>query len=182
MEINNNKQIIGFNNYLLEGQHARVDELNNRIGDRHFPDTPLEPNFTPRSVSTKYALFPIINRRKQESEYPLNYPTHNVSNFYPGTQNGPSSGYYSNINDENNLRNQHVLIEKGTPKNIFIPDSNSDLYKNYIVSKPSIQPHPDLFLHPTYNTSQEHNIVNSKIGKDLIYNHTRTQLRNSDSN
>ena len=34
MEIKNN-QIIGFNNYLLEGQHACVDELNNKIGSLH---------------------------------------------------------------------------------------------------------------------------------------------------
>ena len=179
MDLHNNNKINGLNHYLLVGQHARVDELNNHIGDRHFPDVPLEPNFAPRSVSTKYSLFPIINRRTPEKEYALPYPTFNTNNFYPGTQNGPSSGYFHNIQDENQLRNQHVKNQRGIPEHIHIPDSNSDLYKDYVVSRPSDQPHPDLFYHPKYQTSQQKDILSTDIGKQNIFNHTRTQLRNS---
>ena len=180
MELHDNNKIHRLNHSLLVGQHARVDELNTRISDRHFPDVPLEPNFAPRSVSTKYSLFPIISRRVPNKEYALSYPTFNTKNFYPGTQNGPSAGYFHHVEDENHLRNQHVKNQRGIPEHIHIPDSRSDLYKDYVVSKPGIQPHPDLFYHPKPSIAQQQrDILSTDIGKQNIFNHTRTQLRNS---
>ena len=63
MELGNQSTILGLPQYLYYGQNERVDELNDRIATRHFSDSPLQPNFDPRSVPTKYAHFPIINRR-----------------------------------------------------------------------------------------------------------------------
>ena len=68
MNINNNERMNGVPEYLYYGQNERVDELNNRIKERQFPDSPLEPMINPRSVPTKYSLFPIINRRKSMNE------------------------------------------------------------------------------------------------------------------
>jgi hypothetical protein len=45
------------------GQNARVDELNDRILDRNHSDHTLPPNINSRPVQTKYALFPMLDKR-----------------------------------------------------------------------------------------------------------------------
>ena len=52
--------IEGVHRELIVGQHERLDEINDRIKSRQFSDYPLEPNFSPRHVSTKYSLMPIM--------------------------------------------------------------------------------------------------------------------------
>lgn len=51
---NSNQPIYGIVRDAIVGQFDRVDELNNRIQSRQFPDIPLEPAFSERPVSTKY--------------------------------------------------------------------------------------------------------------------------------
>tara|TARA_Y100000389_G_C17288396_1_gene426692 strand:- start:191 stop:733 length:543 start_codon:yes stop_codon:yes gene_type:complete len=179
MELHNNNKIFPGDHTLLIKQQGPVNDINDRISNRHFSDIPLEPNFAPRAVSTKYSLFPIINCRKEDQEHALKYPVYNVKNFNPSTKGAPSSGYFHNIDHETNLRNQQVYLQHNDSPNIYIPDSNSDLYKNYVVSTPSVQPHPNLFEQSTFSTSQESDIMNSSIGKNNLFNHTRTQLRNT---
>lgn len=168
--------ILGLPEYLYQGQNDRVDELNDRIQTRYFPDSPLQPNFDPRPVSTKYALFPIINRRKPLNEPVIPYLEHKTNiNFNPGTQNGPPSGF--NIELENQLRNQYFSIQHGAYQNVYIPSSNSELYKVPIPigSQTETQPFPELFSVPIFNSTS---FDNKNIGNDMLYNHTRTQLRN----
>jgi hypothetical protein len=172
--------IIGLPEHLYFGQNERVDELNDRISSRHFPDSPLQPNFDPRSVPTKYAHFPIINRRTPLKEPVVPYLDYNMSaNFNPGSQMGPPSGYLNAVDIENQLRNQHFALQHGAEQGIYVPSSNSDLYRVTVPlgSQQEPQPYPDLFVQGQYNTTMDQQISNSKIGKDVLYNHTRTQLR-----
>ena len=55
-----NGLIDGVHREIIVSQHERTDELNQRIGSRQFSDTPLEPNFSPRPLSTKYNLPMIV--------------------------------------------------------------------------------------------------------------------------
>ena len=172
--------IIGLPEHLYYGQNERVDELNDRMASRHFPDSPLQPNFDPRSVPTKYAHFPIINRRTPLKEPVIPYLDYNLSaNFSPGTQMGPPSGYVNNVDIENQLRNQHFALQRGGNPGTYIPSSTSDLYRVTVPrgSQQEPQPYPDLFAQVQYHTTMEGEISNSHIGKDVLYNHTRTQLR-----
>ena len=41
----------------------RDAEINKRLEERNMPSAPLQPQFSQRPVSTKYALLPIIDRR-----------------------------------------------------------------------------------------------------------------------
>jgi hypothetical protein len=178
MNINTNEKIHGLPEYLYYGQNERVDELNDRIKERQFPDSPLEPMFAPRSVPTKYSQFPIINRRKPMNEPVIPYLDYNLKvNFNPGTQNAPPSGYLNNIDTETILRNQTFALQKAE-QSVYIPSSNSDLYKTTVVSKPSEQTHPLLFENPIFENRLHPNVANSNIGRDKLFNHTRTQLRN----
>jgi len=181
MELSNQQGILGLPQYLYYGQFERVDEVNDRIASRQFPDSPLQPNFDPRPVPTKYSHFPVINRRTPLKEPVIPYLDYNLQqNFNPGSQRAPPSGYMNSIDIENRLRNQHFALQHGNEQGIYVPSSNSDLYRITIPlgSQQEPQPHPSLFEQPNLDQMPNPNIINSGIGKDVLYNHTRTQLRN----
>lgn len=178
MSIISNDKILGVHQGVSYGQFDRINELNSRLSERHFPDSPLEPNFDPRPVPTKYSLFPIINRRAPVRESAIPYIGYNVNvNFNPGSSKAPRSG--NNVDLETVLRNQHFALQHGADQNVYIPQSNSDLYKTSVVSRPSEQPYPLLFSNMQFSSSPHPNVANSIIGRDDFCNHTRTQLRNS---
>lgn len=180
MEISNSFQPIhGVQRGLVAGQHARIDEINTRVAVRQFPDRPLAPNFNPRPVPTKYALFPIQDRRALPSEPIYAMPTHCIAtNFSPATRNGPAETYLANVDTETILRNQTVSLQKGAPQGAFIPSSSSDLYRTAVYGREEEQTHPSLFSRENYHTQPSQVIAESNIGKDIFFNHTRTQLRN----
>lgn len=165
---------------VLYGQNERVDELNDRINVRNVPGTPLKPNYDPRPVPTKYAQFPMINRRAPAYEPVINFLDHNVSvNFNPGNNRAPPAGYSNQVDTENVLRNQFFANQNGAGQHVYIPSSNSDLYKTTVISRPAEQPHPLLFQQEQFSKMLHPNVLNSAIGRSDFYNHTRTQLRGS---
>ena len=162
------------------GQNDRVDELNERIQGRQFPDNPLRPNFDPRPVPTKYSLFPVIDR-KTPPRIPLKKDYLDNSGFSPATQNGPPKNYLQNIDTETILRNQTVALQHGAIQGVFVPSSNSDLYR---VSMPSpsviqTQAFPNLFTRPSFTEIPPNPITNQPIGHSVFNNFTRVQLRNT---
>ena len=178
MEYNIDEKIYGIPEGISYGQNERVDELNDRINSRNYPDIPLAPNFDPRPVPTKYSLFPIVNRRKETREPIRLSINHEVGiNFNPGTRNAPPAGYTNNIDIETSLRNQTVALQHGADQGYYVPSKNSDLYNVSVISKPTIQPHPDLFNKQEYKTFIPVSLEQKKIGKDRFHNETRTQLR-----
>lgn len=175
-----NKKVENLPQYLYHGQFARTDELNHRILERSVPDSPLPPNFTPRPVLSKYALFPMLDSRKPAT-VPIE-PNYNYSlntNFTPALmKNGPVSGFINNVQLESDLRNQNYALNRGNDQTTYVPSSNSDLYKVYIPSSPSDQPHPELFTPPVLNQQVHPNIQNApQVGKDTFHNNTRVQLK-----
>lgn len=176
-----NEKIHGIPEYLYYGQNERVDELNDRLQTRHFPDSPLEPSFDPRPVPTKYALFPIVNRRKPMQEPVIPYLDYNGGvNFNPGSRRAPPVGYLNNIDLETNLRNQNFALQHGAEQRTYIPSSNSDLYKVSVAASSNTmqQTHPLLFERQMFDTAVHPNLIGANIGRDQLFNHTRTQLRN----
>jgi len=179
MELQNNNKLYGVIDGVAYGQHERVDELNDRISSRSFPDSPLEPNFDPRPVPTKYSIFPIIDRRKISKEKVLPYIDYNSNvNFNPGNARAPPSGILQNIDTETILRNQTFALQHGADQSVYIPSSNSDLYNVSVPYSPSEQTHPLLFSQFQFDNRVHPNNENSAIGNDRFFNHTRTQLRN----
>lgn len=173
-------QIYGVHQGIQYGQHDRVDELNQRLTSRHYPDIALEPNYDPRPVPTKYAHFPIVNRRTPRQEAQLKYVEYDGELiFNPGSAKAPISGYVNKVDLETVLRNQHFANQHGADQGIYIPSSQSDLYKVSVISGPSVQPYPLLFERQMFSNTTHSNLENTTIGRDAFYNHTRTQLRNS---
>jgi len=179
MEINAPNSILGVPNGIMYGQFGRVDELNDRISSRHFSDIPLEPNYDPRPVPTKYSHFPIVDRRVPATVKKTVHLNHHVElNFNPGSRNAPASGYFANIDTETILRNQAFALNHGADQSVYVPSSKSDLYNVTVVHRSSEQPYPGLFDRPQFKTTISPNISGSlHIGADRFNNHTRTQLR-----
>ncbi len=166
---------------LMLGQDDRVDELNVRLQSRHFSDQPLQPNFDPRPTPTKYARFPLIERRAPVSE-PIQrgVPFSVQTNFSPATSKGPVGAYLANIDTETVLQNRHVSIQKGADQGVYVPHSSSDMYGTQVaVGRQESQPHAGLFVGgQSYSTTMPP--IVSQLGRNTFSNFTRFQLRGLD--
>jgi hypothetical protein len=174
---NETSTIMGVHQTPIISQNERTDDLNLRIRSRQFPDFPLEPQFSFRPVSTKYTIIgeSVLAKPAVKSNAPAKpYLEHNVAmNFNPATRTGPWKTYVRNIDTETVLRNN------AHTNDIFVPNSDSDLYRDNttVVDRPSEQPYELLFSKPLF--SQTHNRWQTQhgIGVDRFNNSTRTQLR-----
>jgi len=184
MSLIENNLLYGVQHGVSVGQNERVDELNDRILERSFPNMPLQPNFDPRPVSTKYSIFPIIDMRSPPTVRKLPYLDYYTEiGFNPGNSRGPVSGFINNVDTETTLRNQNTKLHKGDLGTKYIPSLKSDLYNVRIEGGNNdeiIKTHPYLFETPILDQSKNPNlIIHKNIGNDIFYNHTRTQLRNT---
>lgn len=181
MNYQDTSKILGLQEGIMYGQNERVDELNHRIQSRHYPDRPLEPNYAPRAISTKYSLFPVISNHPVPTEILPPQYSHNVStNFNPGTRNAPHLGYFNNIDVETILRNQTTALQHGADQGVYIPSTKSSLYNVSVAASSTSgeQLFPDLFNVSQFTTYIPQSLEQKKIGSDTLFNHTRTQLRN----
>jgi len=152
-------------------------EISNRIAERNMPSRPLQPQFSQRPVSTKYALLPIIDRRAKSNVPIHTEPTFSVENvFNPGNTQSPWSGFASNINDESTLRGQFFALQNCEQKE-YVPSTKSDMYQVEAVGRKEQQQFPGLFHEQQF---APFNPNTCDLGKDLFNNSTRVQLMNSD--
>jgi hypothetical protein len=180
-ESNSNVPIQRIPNFpgVIYQQNARLDELNTRLGERQITDQPLQPNYNPRPVPTKYSHFPIIDRRKAPPQTQLNnYLEYSAkTNFAPITsRSGPVDTYFRNIDSESVLRNQYFGLQHGAEQAVYVPESNSNLYGFTAVGRQESQTHPDLFNARALDQRPNPNL-DPAIGSDRFFNHTRQQLR-----
>ncbi len=105
------------------------EQTNTRIYDRNIPSQMLQPYLDVRPVMTKYSYLPIVDPRKQLNVKMEQMPTYNSQAvFNPGNTQSPWSGFASNVNLESELRNQVFALQK-CDQAVYVPGSNSDLYK-----------------------------------------------------
>ena len=172
-------KIQGLVDGIIYQQHERTDELNERIQQRIYTTSPLKPLYNVRPVSTKYATFPIIDRRvppKVELASYLDYST--TGSFATMESNGPVDAYFDNVNVESQLRNYGVALGSGS-NGVFVPSSNSDLYVTRDLGMGSLtdpQPFPSLFEDGIAGLSTS-GMHGPSAGFQLFFNPTRTQLR-----
>ena len=106
----------------------RVDELNNRIKERHFGTDFLEPVFDPRPINTRGGMMPVVDTEVEPSVEYFNYKMYNPEQmFTAATKKPPYKGFSNRINDESELRNQFFALQR-SEKGTYLPSSNSDLY------------------------------------------------------
>ena len=154
------------------------EQTNTRIYDRNIPSQMLQPYLNVRPVMTKYSHFPIVDPRKELNVKMEQMPTYNSQTiFNPGNSKSPWSGFASNVNLESELRSQVFALQK-CDQSVYVPNSNSDLYKY------SYSPH-------NAKQSQSHSLLFQKesfcdfnpnpdtklVGSGIFYNSTRTQVK-----
>ena len=169
--------IAGVHREPLIRESETLNDINNRIQSRHFPDFPLEPNFSSRPVSTKYNLMPTTTRNSNpEPTIPIkNYVQHIPAfNFNPATRNGPWKTYATNVDTESVLRNQTMALQRSSQA-VYVPSTESDLYNVHIMSQPVDQIYGRLFDKTTFEKTSHANL--DKIGVDRFNNDTRLQLK-----
>lgn len=168
---------------LYEGQEGRVEDLNQDIYKRSFPDAALEPNIDFRSAPTKYARFPIVDLR-QPGTVPIQHlPSYNpeVQFTPPLAPRGPLSGF--GVDKESQLQNRFFALNKNGSgiQREYIPDSVSDLYnvRPIFTQNAVSQPYPGLFqpYAKTVHTSVPGFIEELHMSNKPFHNFTQTQLR-----
>lgn len=173
-----NNNMYGVVDGLYECNLARTEELNDRIAGRNVPSSILQPQFSMRPVSTKYALMPILDRRPVAKEPIMRVPNYSIATtFNPGNATAPWAGFATTVNDESRLRNQFFALQSCEQPN-YVPSSNSELYNSIVVGREERQPFPKLFEQQTFADFNP-NVCN--LGKNLFDNCTRVQLKNLSS-
>lgn len=168
-------------NGIIYSNIERLEVLNERISQRNLPDrwTNLKPNFDVRSAPTRYRhTYPILDTKPIHIKpQHMTYSTNR--NFAPIQSKGPFEGYLSNIQKENHLRNQIFPLKHGDDNSVYIPSSNSNLYKVTVpLTRQEEQPFTELFHRPTHYVTSQNNFINeTNIGMDTFNNPTRTQLK-----
>lgn len=161
----------------FNSEKRSCDDINRRINTRIIPDSILQPNFDPRPVSTKYSIFPIIDRVKEPTVDKEKYEKYNLSgNFNPGNDRAPVNGFLENVNIESELRGNLYKLTGGDLGHKFIPARHGPLYKHNVGNPMEIpdSKHHLLFKNETYIQQRS---LDDRIGKDTFHNNTRVQLR-----
>jgi hypothetical protein len=185
MNILQNERILGIPDGIYYGQFDRQDELNTRTFEHTvYSNSHLQPNITPRSVATKYSLFPVIDRRTPAKVPVHSYPPYSTTtNFSTLNARAPPNGYMSSVNIESDLRNQYYALQHGADEGVYVPTSQSELYNVRVpvsTNRTEPQPFPRLWEKPKYMTRQNEMVEQGLVGGDKFFNHTRTQCRDLD--
>lgn len=155
-------------------------ETNTRVYDRNIPSQLLQPYFSPRAVSTKYSIMPIVDPRKEISVKTMNYPTYNTNMvFNPGNSTSPWSGFSSNVNVESELRNQIFALQKCS-QSVYVPNSQSDLYEyNFQPANDVDQKFSGLFTRENFDPF---NPNPENLASGVFLNSTRADVKNISNN
>jgi hypothetical protein len=151
----------------------RSNELNTRISNRNIPGNNLQPYFSPRPVDTKRVVFPILDQHKPSCVKLQQYDTYSTSTTFNPGSSAPWNGFSRNVNTESQLRNQFFALQN-SDQSVYVPSSKSEIYIPYIPAlQPKVeQPYDGLFKVDTFNKFNPNTL---NVGKNVMYNSTRTQ-------
>lgn len=140
--------MFGVVNGLVLFENERMDLINQRILER-LPTKPVDYVFSPRPVSTRYMLLPVVDP---------------PAVLDPPIQQKAAAPFMQNVDDESTLLNIQFAMQDNCVL-AYAPSSTSDLYKVKIPSTTTVQTHPLLFsesIHaetPRHPTAQPFNNV-----------------------
>lgn len=153
----------------------RTQELSDRMFQRNVPEQYMQMYFSPRSVETRQVHMPILDCHKKNRTPCRVLPIYDVNDMYAPSDSLPFNGFQNNVDIESKLKNIIFPIQKAAQSK-FIPNENSDLYKNrYLINNSKTRnPHPLLNKEeklPNFNPNH-HNIANNTFN-----NNTRVEIR-----
>lgn len=154
----------------------RDNELNTRLFNRNVPSAMLQPQFSMRPVSSKYATLPILDGFKPSTVQINRLPTYSVKQVFNPGSSAPWSGFSKNINTESTLRNQFFALQH-CDQSKYIPSSTSDMFSVEVTGRKETQPFPGLFDEKPF---EKFNPNTCNVGGNLFNNSTREQLLSSE--
>ena len=160
-------------------QQDRTTELSDRMFNRNIPDTALEPVYNYRPAHTRRTVMPIMDCRKVTNS--LVYPTYNTTQFNPGTDTAPFSGFATAIDTESELFSVDKKLEN-CDKRSYYPNSSSDMFENDYLYKNSNRMKNSHNLLNKYEQFNPFNPNKCGLGRQLFSNHTRQQRLGIDLN
>ena len=106
-------------------------KINDKVYGRNVPSFFIKPNLDFRPISTKYSFFQMVHEHEKPKEEIKSLTDYSPSRiFYPGDSKPPFSYFAKNIDQETNLRNQFMALQK-CDQAVYVPDSKSDLYNSF---------------------------------------------------
>ena len=155
----------------------KLDTMNREISQRNIPSQSLQMVFDPRQVPTRYTHFSVLDCKPVAHEVvEQRGPYQQDSQFNPGSS-APYQGFASNIDQESRVKNMFMPIQKFTGQTQYVPSSKSSLYQepNTATSKPVQMNHPMLFEQQQFASFNPNQF---DLGNNVLYNHTRQQVKN----
>jgi hypothetical protein len=156
----------------------RTTELSNKMYKRNVPNTPLQMNYDPRPVETRFVRMPIIDCHLPSNTPCERRPIYNTRFMFAGSsQTLPFNGFQSQIDTESTLKNINFPLQD-CPQSKFIPHSLSDLYNTTYLT-PAIEK-TKMTNELLFNQEQfaPFNPNTCNIGENTFHNNTRIQLKN----
>jgi len=162
-------------------QQNRTTELSNKMYKRNVPNVPLQMNYDPRPVETRFVRMPIIDCRLPNNTPCERRPIYNTRFMFAGSsQSLPFNGFQSKIDTESKLMNINFPLQN-CPQSKFIPHSLSDLYNTTYLT-PSIKKTKmtnELLFKKEQFAPFNPNTCN--LGHETFNNNTRVQIKNINS-
>jgi len=158
-------------------QQNRTTELSNRMYKRNVPGVPLQANYDPRPVDTRFIRMPVVDCRLPTNIPCERRPIYNTRFMFAGSSQAlPFNGFQSKIDTESKLMNIIFPLQE-CPQSKFIPNSLSDLYNTSYLTPPlnkTKMTNELLFKQETFDPFNP-NMCNT--GRDTFNNNTRVQIR-----
>lgn len=159
---------------IFYGQYESHDYINRQIYQRFLVDNIVRPTIDIRSLPTRNTLYPTTDNRQIYK--PRDYQKYDArENFAPIQTKGPFEGF--KVNDETILRNQYFALQHGADQGVYVPSSDSDLYKVTVENGGDaiMQPFPNLFYVPRMTTEPPpKELINNQ---NMFFNNTKAQLK-----
>jgi len=156
----------------------RTEELNKRIYSRNVSSGPLQMNYDPRAVGTKFVRMPVLDCRMPSNTPCERRPVYNTRFMFAGSSQGlPFNGMQARIDTESELKNI-IFPLQNAPQAKFIPSSHSDLYNTQYLTPRSHNNSETNTLLFKQETFSKFNPNHCGVGKEMFNNNTRVQIRN----
>ena len=161
------------------GQFQRTEELNDRLRSRISVDAPLRPNHAPRAVNTRQMLMPTADTRPATTVGFGSYRDYScATNHATITTCGPPREFLANIDTETILRNHVHALQRGADQSVYVPSSQSELYRDSVLTSVggAPQPFPEIFSRPTFSENRRVKNVEG-MATNAFYNNTRASFQ-----
>lgn len=158
--------------------NERTQYLSDEMFKRNRPNEDLENTFFEKPASTRQVLFPMLDCRKPPSVPIKSLPNYDTKRVFNPGYRGAYSGY--NVDAESKLMGKFKVLQRG-PQREYVPSSGSDLYSSdYLIPSNKHSSNKSYIQkEESFNGFNPNKCgMETNLGGNLFFNHTRQQTKN----